>query len=101
MPESGEVTTLAGPLEDWACQILTDYEFLTGYPIAHEWQQKFGPLQAGMRLVPKTPFILGGEYTVDNLYALEAVEAMRVRGDLYRQTRHLPDGARVAIKVER
>jgi hypothetical protein len=34
-PESGEVTTLADSLEDWACQILTDYEFLTGYPIAH------------------------------------------------------------------
>lgn len=100
-PESAEVATLAGTLEEWACRLLTDYEFLTWYPVAHEWQAKFGPLHAGMRLAPKTPFILGGEYAVDNLYALDAVEGMRLRGDLYRQMRHLPDGSRVAIKVER
>lgn len=34
-----------------------------------------------------------------NLYPLDAVKAMRLRADIWRQTRDLPDGARVRVTV--
>ncbi len=36
---------------------------------------------------------------MENLYALNAVEGMRVRADVAGQTRHLPDGTVVRLKV--
>jgi hypothetical protein len=98
--ESGEIHELASTLEEWACRVLTEYEVLTAYPLAHEWQARGRLLLEGERLVPKKAFIFGGDYSVDNLYALEAAAAMRMRGDLYRQIRDLPDGAKVTISVQ-
>lgn len=99
--EAGDLTKIADTVEEWACHILTDYEYLTGYPFAHEWQETHGPLPVGQRLVPKIPFIFGGEYAVANLYAADAVRGMRLRGDIYKQSAHLPDGARATLRVDR
>jgi hypothetical protein len=96
-PETGEVEALARDLEGWARALLDDYELLTGQPLAHAWQRRHGPLPAGRRLLPKTPFVLGGAYEVENLYPLEAVQGMRLRGDIARQLKDLPDGARVRL----
>ena len=60
---------------------------------------KNGPLLEGLRLIPKTPFILGGEYNVENLFAFDAVKGMRYRADIWKQIRNLPDGASVQLKV--
>jgi len=97
--ESGEVEVIASSIDDWACQILVDYEFMTGYALATEWQKRFGPIRQNERLVPKMPFILGGDYSIDNLYVSDSAEAMRAKGDLYRQTRDLPDGSRARLIV--
>jgi len=51
-PETGDATMLASSLEEWADHVLFDYEVLTGYPIAHDWQQRHGSLPAGARLRP-------------------------------------------------
>lgn len=98
-PESGESSFLASSLEEWACLMLTDYEHLSGYPLAHEWQTRSGALGEGQRLVPTIAFILGGEYTIGNLFAMERTRAMRYRGDMYRQLRDCPDGSRVKLVV--
>ena len=65
--------------------------------MAHEWQAKNGPLPSGKRLMPKTPFFLGGEYKVENLWAGSALEGMRFKADLAIQTRDLPEGAKVKL----
>ena len=86
-PETGELCQVGGSVDEWARKILDDYEFITGF------------IAAGDRLVPKRPFVLGGEYNVTNLVALEAVKGMRFRGDLAIRIRDLPDGAPIALKV--
>lgn len=96
-PESAERKEVAGDLDAWAEMILSDYSFETGYPAAHDWQQQNGPLNQGQRLIPKVPFIMGGKYEADNLFALDAVEGMRYRGDIWKQIRDLPDGTRVQL----
>ena len=75
------------------------HAYETGYEQAHEWQQKSGRLRDGVRLIPKTPFILGGDYSVENLFALDAVKGMRYRADIWKQIRDLPDGTPIQLKV--
>jgi hypothetical protein len=70
----------------------------TGYPLGHAGQAIFGQLPAGQRLIPKTPFVLGGQFRVDNLIALEAVEGMNLRSDIWRQIKDLPDGAQIELR---
>lgn len=98
-PDTGEVTLVANSLEGWADSIVKNYPILTGYPIAHDWQISKGPLQERKRLLPKIPFVLGGKFEIENLIAVDAVEAMRYRADLWRQIRDLPDGAQVRLNA--
>lgn len=97
-PESAEIEFVAGTLEGWVQEILKGYPMLTGFPLAHSWQSINGRIPIGKRLLPKVPFVLGGEYSPENLVAVGEVEAMRYRGDLWRQLCHLPDGAKVQLK---
>lgn len=97
-PETGEVTLYGPSLEEWAETVLRDYDVETGWSVAHEWQLKHGPLRAGDRLLPKKPFVLGGEYTADNLVAVEASQAMHKLATLYRQIRDVPDGTTLTVK---
>lgn len=97
--ETGEAVAMADSLEGWATEILENYEFRTGYPLARQWQKRNGAIAGGTRLVPKRPFALGGEFSADNLYALDSVQGMRLRAELALQLRDLPDGATVNYRV--
>ena len=88
---------MADSLEGWARRLLQNYELETGWPLVHEWQKRHGPLPRGKRLMPKTPFFLGGEYKLDNLWAGNPLEGMRFKGDLATQTRDLPRGTKVKL----
>ena len=83
----------------WADRILQDYEVMTGYPLAHQWQIEHGRLLDGKRLLPITPFLCGGSFDISNLYACDALEGMRLRGELSKQLSKLPDGAEMRIRV--
>ncbi len=97
--ETGAAKPFAPTLDDWARQILDEYNYLTGYSLIHEWQLQHGPIQPGKRLIPKTPFVAGGPFELDNLYAGDIVEAMRFRGYFAQQIKDLPDGAQVRLRV--
>lgn len=97
--ESGSVEVLSSSLEAWAELVLSDYSNQTGWKLAHDWQALHGALPRGKRLMPKIPFLVGGEYALDNLWAGNSLEGMRFKGDLARQTRGLPDGTKIKLKV--
>jgi hypothetical protein len=98
-PEIGKHEPMAATLGDWAQSILSDYEYRTGYPLSHAWQLKHGPLPAGMRLLPKTPFVLGGKYELENLYLLEDTQGMLFRASIANQIRDVPEGGEVIIEI--
>lgn len=98
-PETGAVEQLAESLDEWAGKVLADYRMLTGHPLAHAWQARNGTLHIGQRLMPKTPFVCGGAFDIDNLVAIDAVRAMRYRADIARQIRNLPDGSTVQFEI--
>lgn len=98
-PETAELKPIARDLDGWAEALLSDYNFVTGFPIAHQWQEMHGALPAGSRLVPKIPFNLGGEYAVDNLHVLADAKAMRLMGDIAMQIKGLPEGTKVRLRT--
>jgi hypothetical protein len=97
--ETGSYERVASGIEEWADRILTEYNLWTGFKLAHEWQEKNGTLPIGRRLLPKQPFVLGGEYEVKNLYAADAVTGMRYRGTIATQIRDVPDGSTVKLRI--
>jgi RHS repeat-associated protein len=98
-PETGLFEVTGASLGGWINDLLADYEFRTGYPLAHGWQVMNAPLPPGVRLLPKTPFVCGGKYEVENLYPLNDVKAMRFRASIANQIRDLPDGSQIILEV--
>ncbi|MDC0716130.1 hypothetical protein [Nannocystis bainbridge] len=91
-PETAVLELMAESLDGWAERVLEDTSYLTGQRLAHEWRTSFGPIELTQRLLPKLPFVTGGRFELENLYACDAVEGMRFRGELARQIQALPDG---------
>jgi hypothetical protein len=98
-PETGLFTSICSSLEAWAAYVLGDINLATGYPLAHDWQLKNGPLTPGSRLLPKLPFVVGGKYELGNLYTLDDAEGMRFRASIANQIRDLPDGSQITFKT--
>lgn len=97
--ESGQTDSFSDSLEKWAARILSNDRVETGWPLAHEWQTMNGPLPNGQRLMPKTPFFMGGEYTLENLWAGNPIEGMRLKGDIAVQTRNMPSGTKIRLNI--
>lgn len=97
--ETGNTGFIADSLERWADLLLSDCSGQTGWRLAHEWQAVHGPIAPGKRLMPKIPFILGGEYTLDNLWVGNPLEGMLFKADVALQIRDLPDGTKVRLRV--
>lgn len=96
-PESGTVQHYAASLDAWAKTLLANYAEDTGWPLAHEWQLLHGPLALSQRLLPRQPFVLGGDYVVENLVAVDNIQAMQHWGALFQAIRHVPEGERITV----
>jgi len=99
-PETGECANHSATIEDWAGAILEDYEYETGYPLAHEWQTLHGSIKNGHRLVPIVPFVLGGDFAISNLRSMDATASMILRGKLATKLRDLPDGSSIDFSTD-
>ena len=98
-PETGNLEIVASSIEQWASKILDDHNYMTGYSLAHEWQLNHGPLHPRHRLVAKQPFVLGGEFSVENLASLDSLQMMKTLGNLARQIQDVPDGGQIRFEV--
>ncbi len=98
-PETGQFEGVASSLQGWAEAVIGDYEYRTGYPLAHAWQIQNHPLQPGTRLLPNIPFVLGGKYELKNLHISNEVEGMIFRASIANQIRDVPDGCQVVLEL--
>lgn len=96
--ETGDVLEIAASIEEWCSTVLAEPDVLTGHPLEREWTSAHGEIAAGTRLVAKKPFVLGGDYSVQNLYACRDVEAMQARASLASQLCGVPDGEQVVVR---
>lgn len=98
-PETANREPIAKTVEEWAGSVLQDYAGQTGYPLAHEWQMRHGPLAPRTRLFAKQPFVLGGDYSVENLRSFDAVAGMRFFASIATQVHDLPDGTKLDLRI--
>ena len=99
-PETGDHTWLATTFDDWAKLVCDHYNEETGFSLGREWQAEHGALALGERLLPRVPFVLGGEYTLSNLKKWNDRKGMRARGFLATKLQGVPDGAQVSFVLE-
>lgn len=98
-PETGSAEPLADSLENWAQLVLDDFDYLTGYTVAHDWQVSHGQITSDCRLIPKLPFVCGGKYEIENLVAADAKKGMRSRANLARQILEIGDGGEISFSL--
>lgn len=98
-PETGEFDQLGPSLEAWAQCILDDFVTETGYPMGRAWQTRHGALAVNERLMPIVPFVLGGQFRLENLRAIDAAESMRARAALAQHIHGLPEGSEVRFII--
>ncbi|OXM66245.1 MULTISPECIES: SMI1/KNR4 family protein [Amycolatopsis] len=98
-PETGERTALGTGLDSWAGWLQEKPGTRGAAAFARLWQDTHGALGHDERLLPVTPFVLGGEYRLDNLVVRDAVTALRTRGPVAQQIHDLPDGTPVSFTV--
>jgi hypothetical protein len=79
-----------------------DQEFL------HDWYMSAlvslandicGPLTEGRKYSLKIPALLGGAYGGENLASAPLVELVRLSGHIAKETKDLPDGAQIKLRV--
>ena len=98
--ESGAREKFGASIEDWSENILNDYDYMTGYTVAHDWQERNGSLKNNERLFPKIPFVFGGEYNTDNLIAKNQFEVIDNKFNIYKQIKNIDDGELIIIDSE-
>lgn len=98
-PETGEFEEHSPDLLEWASIILSDYDSEVGYPLAHEWQTTHGTLPPEHRLIPRVPFVLGGDYAAGNLLCLSTTRGMLRRSELAALIQDLPDGSTIQFSI--
>lgn len=75
-------------LRDWYMRTLVD-----------QAKETLGPLTEGRKYCLKIPGILGGQYGGSNLATISLVELVRFSGDVAKQIKDLPNGAKVKFEI--
>lgn len=98
--ETGEREFISPTFKQWIKDILTpDYNHYTGVNIAKKWRQEHS-LFWNERLVPKIPFVIGGEYDIVNLYASEYPKYVETNANIAKQIFNLPDGTNIKLTIK-
>ncbi len=98
-PETAAITDCAETLQEWVMLLIRESAYYTGAPVLAAWAAKNSTIKAGNRLLPKQLFMLGGEFHSENMICKSDVEGLRVRAQMWRMTRDLPDGQEVSFNV--
>jgi len=101
-PEELSCSLIAGDRAEYE-HVIADPKFRLDWEMAKLLDlasQHLGPLSDGHCYCLKTPGVLGGEYTIDNIGTIKVGELLQFAGDVGFQIRDLPDGQKIRFKVE-
>lgn len=97
--ETRQFQVLSKTFEEWLDVIYNDLDYYTGQSLVVKWEKKNKKLDFGERLCPKKPFVIGGEYVLDNLFALNIESLIKYNYEIASQICNLPDGTKIQLKV--
>jgi len=98
--ETGEKNILAENFDGWYNEIRNDLDYYTGRNIVNAWNAIHEPLDHNTRLCPTVPFVIGGEYEIENLYKSIFPNFLLSNANIARQIYDLPEGAPVVLKLK-
>lgn len=96
--EDGDRKIMNGSFKDWLATMENDSDFYTGYPYLHRWKNSY-QLRDDERLCPKIPFIIGGEYEMDNFYTCSFPNYIGINASIAKQIFDLPDGQEIKLAI--
>jgi len=99
LAETADREFVAASLEEWVETLLKDPDEELSLWLLREWKTPDRRLESSEHLCPKVPFVAGGAYEPNNLYALDRHESMVFKGDFAWQTRNVPEGGKVRLRV--
>ena len=97
--ETGDSDFLARNFSEWLELLSEDTEYLTGINLLQTWESAQYKLQYDQRLCAKKPFIIGGEYSIDNLYAQVYPKYLSSNANIARQIYGKPDGTKIIFET--
>ena len=98
--ETGARENIASDFTRWLDVLSERLSYFTGINIWKAWQTN-NQLDFDQRLCPKIPFVMGGEYKVDNLYASKFPAFVKAYANIARQVYDLPDGSQVKLNTDK
>jgi hypothetical protein len=96
--ETGEQEAVASSFIEWISVLLNDLEYFTGLNLVVSWKKK-NSLAFDERLCAKKPFVIGGEYSLNNLYASKFPDYLVANANIAWQVYNLPDGTDIKLKI--
>lgn len=98
--ETGTKEILAKGFKEWLNILVEDLEYYTGMSYEKEWKQNYS-ITLNERLQPKIPFVIGGNFSIDNFYANSYPAYLLYNADISKQVFHLKDGEKVQLKISK
>lgn len=98
--ETGDFDSIENSFSSFLNTILEDIDYYTGYNFIELFNDyNIELLGNGFRFCPKYPFVLGGDYDLDNLVLKSNGENLDFSSSIYHQIKDLPDGSEFNIKI--
>jgi hypothetical protein len=98
--ESGSKELLAENFSVFINVLLNDIEYYSGLTYEAEWNEN-NSIALNQRLQAKTPFVIGGDYKVNNFYVNTYPDYLSYSADIAKQIYNLKDGEKVRLKLKK
>ena len=96
--ETAGIEIIAKDFNSWLQILKNDLEYLTARNLLISWKRN-EEIRYDQRLCAKKPFIIGGEYSVENLYPQFFPTYLSSNANIAKQIHDLPDGTEINIKI--
>jgi hypothetical protein len=96
--EIGDRVVIADNFLGWIEEIYKRFDYYVAMNLLESWTSN-NKLENSQRLCPKKPFVIGGVYELNNLYAGTFPASLRAYSNIARQLYDLPDGTKIEIKI--
>ena len=96
--ETGEREIISSGFSDWINLLHEKLEYFTGMNTLQSWILN-NEFYFNQRLYPAIPFIMGGEYKINNLFASALPDYLKAYANITRQVDNLPDGTPVKLNI--
>lgn len=97
---SGELTIVAPSFDEWVALLEIEGDYYSGYSLLDKWTLKRGKLEKGERLAATIPFVVGGEYKIENLHALRQDKLLDFASFFANEIKDLPDGSKILSRTK-